>query len=315
MKLAYLGYDRTVFKTYSVLATCFTHIDSYLCDYDFGASDSDFLDLPIMAENVLIPKDVSIQTAKHKHVLKSIENEYQSFKSNIYRKEKLYKDAHASEKKIIPNHFALRDIIRLKFDTDNNKYVIEGRDKDPIQYDYVIIQNHQIVADVLYDQGHNLFSLLPMQSNVLLNLDFAIERLYEGDHLPNECLYVHNTKLKTIFDNWYICWLNDENLRVSLLISSDQYKSQDFIDFIVNRTSKVMSEVFESIRIKEIIATHITATDGFDLQNAKLNYPKYTAVFPSFAYWSQEKINYYIKNMFFAKNRKNQALFYGKESE
>lgn len=315
MKLAYIGYDRTVFKTYSVLATCFSHIDSYLVDYDFGASDSDFLDLPVMAENVYIPRDPALHTVKHKSILQNIEAEYNSFKSNIYRRENLYQEAHASERKIIQNHFDLKDIIRIHFDTDDNKYIIEGRDKDPIQYDYLIIQNHQIVADVLYDQGHNIYALLPMQANVLLNVDFSVENRYSGQHLENECLYIHNTRLRTIFDNWYICWLNGENLRVSLLIPNDRYKIPEFTDFITRRTREIVEKVFESVTIRELIATHITATDGFDLQNARLNYPKYTAVFPSFAYWSQEKINYYVNNMFLARNRGNRALFYGKDME
>lgn len=314
MKLAYIGYDRTVFKTYSVLATCFSHIDSYLVDYDFGASDSDFLDLPIVAENVYIPRDTSLHTDKHREVLKNIENEYNSFKSNIYRHENLYKEAHATEQKITQNHFDLKDIIRIKFDTDNNKYVIEGSERDSIQYDYLIVQNHQIVADLIYDQGHNIFSLLPMQANVLLNVDFSVENRNRARHLENECIYIHNTRLRTIFDNWYICWLNDENLRISLLIPNEQYKNAEFSEFIVGRTREIVEKAFESVTIKELIATHITATDGFDLQNARLNFPKYTAIFPSFAYWSQEKINYYVKNLFLAKNKNNRALFYNKDS-
>ena len=83
MKLAYLGYDKTVLKAHPVLEQYFGVIDSYLVNTDSEAGSLDLLSLPIMANNVCVPMDETLQTVQHKLVLQEIKNEYVYLKKNI----------------------------------------------------------------------------------------------------------------------------------------------------------------------------------------------------------------------------------------
>ena len=309
-----MGYDRSVAKAYTALSTCFSEIDSYLCDEHFHGSQADFLELPIIADNVYISKEAGLQTSKHRSLLKAVDAEYNFFKNNIYRKENIGRESLSAPGKLQQNQFLLKDVIRLHFDVDNNKFIIEGKEKDPIQYDYLVVQSHQLVTEMLYDHGHNLFSVLPTQGNILINLDFEIEKQHPGDHLSNECIYIQNVDLKTVFDNWYICNLSLDRLRVSTLIPGEQSKSAEFLDFITQRIRAAMAQAFETITFKELIDRRVSAIDGFDLAATKLVHPKYSCAFPSFTFWSQEKVNFYVVHQFLAKNKTNRALFYGKDA-
>lgn len=314
MKLAYLGYDKTVLKTHPVLEQYFDAIDSYLVNIDSEASSLDLLSLPILANNVCIPMDETLQTVQHKLVLREIRNEYIYLKKNVLLD---YKSTNGeflgTLKKSLKKQLNLKDIVSIKFDRRLKKHFVQTKDNEVTEYDYLIVQGHQLVTDLICDIKQNIMSCPQIQSYVVLNLEFSVQYNLHQHHLHHEFVLIDNIRLKTIFDNWYICSRSQNTLTACLLIPFSNYNLTEFLDFITNRIHNILSESFESFKVGELLSRRVSASDGFVSKSAKLKYLKSSTVFPSFDYWPQHKVNDYINNLFIIKNKKNRNLFGEKE--
>lgn len=313
MKLAYLGYDKTVLKAHPVLEQYFNVIDSYLVNTDSEAGSLDLLSLPIMANNVCIPMDETLQTIQHKLVLQEIKNEYAYLKKNIFLDYKLTDSEFLGAKKALKKQLSIKDVVSIMFDRNLNKHFIQTKGAELEEYDYIIVQAHQLVTDQFQDIKQNIISRPQIQKYSILNIEFAAQYSLNKYHLHHEFIFIDNMRLKTIFDNWYICSISQNKFTVGLYIPFSRYDSNEFLEFITNRTYDVMSKSFESFKIGELLSRSASTSDGFVSHNAKLRYPKKSSVFPSFDYWPQNKINDYIKNLFIYKNKKNRNLFAEKE--
>lgn len=313
MKLAYLGYDKTALKPLPVLEQHFSHIDFYLVNSDQVASDLDFLKLPIMAQNVCIPVDEALQTIKHKLVLHDIRNEYNALKQSLFSGFNLSADEFIGTKKSEKKQFELKDIVSIKFEKKINKHVIERQRHEPQEYNYLIIQGHQLVSDSVQSHRQNIIHRPQTQSFLILNLEFEMQYRLHKQYVHHDFIFIDNISLKTIFDNWYLCSFSQNKLSVGLYIPYAQHQSEEFLDYITGRVRALLSKSFEAFKIEELLSRKVSASDGFVVQALKLNYPKNSSVFPSFDYWPQNKINDYIKNVFVVKNKKNRNLFAEKE--
>lgn len=313
MKLAYIGYDKTLLKTNMVLAQHFDRIDSYLIQENLDANHLNFFSLPIMADNVCIPTDESLYTVQHKSVLYKIKNEFTFLKKNLFSDYKLTGDEITGTRKSEKQQFSFAEIESLFFSKKKNRYEIQTRNHGQQEYDYLIVQGHQLVTDQLQAIKQNIVSTPQIQSYLVLNLEFTVKYRLHDQHHRHDFIFIDNTNYNTIFDNWYICSYSGNRLLVSLIIPSANYKSEELTEFIAERTRGVLSNSLKAFEFGAILNRWVSCSDGFETQKLKLNFPKYSAVFPSFDYWTQNKINNYIKNIFVVKNKKNRALFSEKE--
>ncbi|MEK6627764.1 MAG: hypothetical protein AABY53_03990 [Bdellovibrionota bacterium] len=329
MKLAYLAYDKTALKALSMLEQYFSTIDIYLIEPELESSELDLLNLSVMALNVLIPHDAARQTMQHKLVLKKIKDEFAFLKKNIFFTDNSSNAVFSEEsniefdeesigiKKAKKQQFKLADISKIHFDSDINKYVIQmlghKQGQDNAEYDHLIIEGHQLTSSSVATKSKGLISKPQIQSHVVLNLQFEIQYKLHKQHLHHEFIFIENTELKTIFDNWYLCSLQHNKMCISLLIPNEQYQSEEFLKFITYRVREVLCRSFNCFDIKELVARNISAADGFVMTKLKLNHTHFSTVFPSFAYWSQNRINDYIKNIFEKKNKKNKYILAEKE--
>ena len=308
MRLAYLGYDRTSLKTNTVLEQHFDFIDHYLVNDSLEANNLNFFSLPIMANNVCIPIDESLYTVQHKSVLYKIKNEFTMLKKNLFADYRLTGDEITGTRKSTKQQFSFDEIESLYFIKKKNKYLLLRKDKEPIEYDYLIVQGHQLVTEKLQLLRQNIMSQPQMQSYLILNLEFTAKYRLQDQHLRHDFIYVDNTNYNTVFDNWYICSYSGNRLLVSLLVPSANYRTEELMEFLAARARSALCESLKAFELGPLQNRWLSCADGFVTHKLKLNNLSYACVFPSFDYWTQNKINNYIKNIFVMKNRKNRAL-------
>lgn len=313
MRLAYIGYDRTALKTNTVLEQHFDIIDNYLINDSLESNNLNFFGLPIMADNVCIPIDESLYTAQHKSVLFKIKNEFTMLKKNLFAEYRLTGDEITGTRKSTKQQFSFDEIENLFFIKKKNKYLLQRKGKEPIEYDYLIVQGHQLVTDRLQLLKQNVMSKPQRQSFLILNLEFSAKYRLHDQHLRHDFIYIDNTNYNTVFDNWYICSYSSNRLLVSLFAPSANYRSEELMEFLAARARTALSESLTAFEFGPLQNRWISCADGFVTQKLKLNNPNYASVFPSFDYWTQNKINNYIKNIFVVKNKKNRALYTEKD--
>lgn len=311
MKLAYLGYDKNVFKSYKFLAQHFQEIDTYLVNYDNDANNSDLLDLPLMTGNVYIDKNTQLYTEKHKASLAQIQSEYVQLKESIIQAEVV--ETVTPEIKLNKNYYRIKDIVTIEFEKVGHKYFIETKHQGRFEYDYIVVQDHKSISDLFETKKQIVFKGVADQAYVMLNVDFAIKAKLGKQVVAQEFIFVENPVVKSIFDNWYICKVESEKISVNFYIPYKQQHSEDLIEFLIQRARKIFDKEFITFELGEVLAKTVLATNGFNSQGIKVKNKQFSAVFPSFSYWSENRVAGFIQNVFLNKNRKNKLFFSEKE--
>lgn len=314
MKLAYLGYDKNIFKSYSFLAKYFQEIDSYLVNYDNSAQNSDLADIPLMTGNVYIGKNSLLYTEKHKSSLAQIDSEYSQLKKSIVSADAIDTGAN-SETKLNKNYYRAKDITALEFDRNSSKYFIETKHQGRFEYDYIVIQDHKSISDLFEDKKQNVFKGEADQAYVMLNLDFAIKAKLGKEVVEQEFIFVENPIVRSLFDNWYICKVDSDKIAINFYIPFKQQHSEELIEFLTQRTRKIFDKEFITFELGEVLNKSILATNGFSNQNIRIKNKNLGTVFPSFSYWSEGRVAGFIQNVFLNKNKKNKIFFSEKENQ
>lgn len=315
MKLAYIGYDKTSLKANTVLEQHFDFIDNYLINENLEANNLNFYSLPIMADNVCIPIDESLYTVRHKSVLYKIKNEFTMLKKNLFADYRLTGDEITGTRKSTKQQFGFDEIESLLFNNKKNKYLLQMKGQEPIEYDYLIVQGHQLVTDRLQQLKQNVMRKPQIQSFIILNLEFIAKYKLHDQHLRHDFIYIDNTNYNTVFDNWYICSYASNRLLVSLVVPSANYRSEELMEFLAARARTALSESLKAFEFGPLQNRWISCADGFVTQKLKLSNSATASVFPSFDYWTQNKINNYIKNTFVVKIKKNREPLIEKDLE
>jgi hypothetical protein len=314
MRLAYLGYDKNVFKSYATLASYFKQIDTYLLNYDNEINNSDIYELPIMAANVYISKENRLYTDQHKSVLRKINLEYSLLKKSISSVEKIEINDDQAKPKCDKNYFKIADIVDIVFDKKSNKYFIKTKQQANFEYDYIIVQDHKIVSELFKRKNQNLFQGESDQFYVLLNIDFSIKAQLTNEVPEQEFIFVENPQIKSIFDNWYICKISQQKISINFYIPFKQRYNEEFINFLIQRTRTIFEKTFITFKIGDFLNTSIVTTNGFAKNHISTKNKQSSFVFPSFSYWSEKRVAGFIQNVFLAKNKKNKMFFSEKEN-
>jgi hypothetical protein len=314
MRLAYLGYDKNAFKSTAYLAQYFQQIDTYLLNYDNQTNDSDICDLPIMAAHVYISKDQSLYTEQHKFVKRKISLEYNLFKKSISSIEVKELKADTEEPKGDKNYSKIIDIISLDYDRKSNQYKIVTKYQGNFEYDYLIIQDHHIISDLFKQKKQSVFKGDSDQFYAMLSLDFAIKAKLGNEVQEQEFIFVENTEIKSIFDNWYICKFSQQKISINFYIPYKQRHHEAYINFLVQRNRALFEKIFITFEMGEILNKSIIATNGFAQNHIAMINKQSSFVFPSFSYWSKERVAGFINEVFLNKNKKNKIFFSEKEN-
>lgn len=233
-------------------------------------------------------------------------------------------------KKSVKRKLSLESVSSLLYNKTINKYVLqsstefdpqfiknqvkgENGAKHTTQYDYVLIEGHRLISDVILSKEQNIISKSQQQTHVVLNLEFPLQYRLDSQHLHHEFLFIDNIQLKTIFDNWFICSLSHNKICVRLMIPFEKQNSEDFLNFLSLRTYKMLCRNFEAFEFMDLRKRWISTCDGFAIKNYQLNYTKSSSIMPSFTFWPQYKINNYTREFLGTIKKKNKSLFIERE--
>lgn len=250
------------------------------------------------------------------------EDEDSSENSNIGAAIKRQKTILASLKNSKVRNLSLNAISDLHFDKKTGLYVIQSNlnkeiNKEPekivFEYDYLIVENHQLVSQALLTKSQNVIKQLHFQSHVVLNLEFPLQYKLHKQYLYHDFIFIENMQLKTIFDNWYICSFSQDRACIRLFIPYDKHQAEDYLNFISDRVYNRICRSFEAFEFKDVQKRWISTSDGFTLKDLKLNFPRNSSIMPSFSFWPQYKINNYIKELMAFNKKRNKRLFMERE--
>lgn len=303
MRLAYLATDKSSVKTAALINKYYTSVDYYFIDSEPNSMDLEIDRLPIMAKNLCIPTEKALQTTQHQAVLKSISRNLNDFMNQIYVFKNLSIELVDTAEKTNYRTFQMSDISFIKYNKEINKYTIENSQQEIIEYDYLLVENNQIIMNAILDKQQNLFLSFTEQTKVLLSLEFKIVNHHQSPQMPTDFIYVASHELKTTEDNWYVCRLEDHKIIISFYIPIEMHNSDSYTEFIVNRVNGIFNEVSDSFKLTEFIGKKISAIDGHYAYKAKLRQSKNGALIPTFTFWSHDKINHYLNQVLKSKNK------------
>ena len=253
------------------------------------------------------------------------EDENSSENSNRGAAIKRQKTILASLKNSKVRNLSLNAISDLHFNKKTGLYVIQSNlnneiSKEPekpekivFEYDYLIVENHQLVSQALLTKSQNVIKQLHFQSHVVLNLEFPLQYKLHKQYLYHDFIFIENMQLKTIFDNWYICSFSQDKACIRLFIPYDKHQAEDYLNFISDRVYNRICRSFEAFEFKDVQKRWVSTSDGFTLKDLKLNFPRNSSIMPSFSFWPQYKINNYIKELMAFNKKKNKRLFMERE--
>ncbi|MEQ1721997.1 MAG: hypothetical protein ABL930_02395, partial [Pseudobdellovibrio sp.] len=90
--------------------------------------------------------------------------------------------------------------------------------------------------------------------------------------------------------------------------------NEAYIDFLVQRNRDLFEKSFITFKMGEILNKSIIATNGFGKNHIATRNKQSSFVFPSFSYWSKERVAGFIQDVFLNKNKKNKMFFSEKEN-
>lgn len=309
MKLAYIAFNKTAEKSHHILGQYFDTIDTYLINEIDELCDFDLLNLPIMTHHVLVPSQIGLQTNCHKNVLQQLKNEIYYLRKNLFLGHGFNSEVLAGVSNSSKKFFKFSDIKEITFDKALNKHRINFEGEDHKEYDYLIIESNEITTSNLNQLKQNIMTKAAEQSHIILNLEYEIKYKVQKQHFHHEFLLIDNPNLKSIFDNWYFCNMYHNKISCSIFIPYEKYTSDDYIQFISERTRSILNRSLTAFELGDLMKHNFSASDGFVQKQPKLKFTKNSALFPTFTYWSQNKVNDYVHNIFIIKNKKNKNLF------
>lgn len=310
MKLAYIAFNKTAEKSHHILGQYFDTIDTYTINENNDLYDFDLLNLPIMTHHVLVPSQIELQTNCHKTVLQRLKNEIYYLRKNLFMGYSFNSEVLAGITNSSKKFYKLSDIKEIVFDKSLNKHRINFVDNEVHkEYDYLIVESNEITTSNLSQLKQNIMTKPAEQSHIILNLEYEIKYKVQKQHFHHEFVLIDNPNMKSIFDNWFFCNMYHNKISCSIFIPYEKYTSEEYLKFITERTHSVLSRSLTAFEFGNVMKHNFSASDGFVQKQPKLKFSKNSALFPTFTYWSQNKVNDYVHNIFIMKNKKNKNLF------
>lgn len=297
MKAAYLAYDRNSLVGLSVLSNYFEQVDFYLVDKDRQPESVSFGDLSILTEHVMIPSEEGLRTLAHMKILKSMQDELRFYRQQLsvdFRKSPaIYTEVQKTCRTEITSLNSIKDIV---FSPKTNEVYIEKENMGVTAYQYLFVEDHQIVAENFGGFSKNIFKTAPENSHVWFSAEFVYEmQKPRNGHLGRkEFILVKDRQNKSVLDNWYFIRTSENKIVVHQWVPFNQFKNSDFQKFIIERIEKFLKEKLELVHLTQLNHFYVNSTSGFVNQNSKLKHTKISNVLPSFHFWPREMINRYL---------------------
>ncbi|MBC7419312.1 MAG: hypothetical protein H7328_01170 [Bdellovibrio sp.] len=299
MKLAYLAYDLNSLKAHAALSRRFSEIEYFLLEPERIILPTYFEELPVLVDHLAIPADKAVQTSAQLKTLKKIKAQYDEFKNEIFGASKAKTnqnfEASSDAKQKISLFGELQDVF---FNSKKQKVYLEKSNSGTSEFDFIIVENHQLVSLAAKKLKNNIFSQSTKNSHVWFSTEFnySLKNPRDGFLGKHSFILVFDSANESILDNWYFCHFESDRLLVQQWVPYHQYQNSDYNRFIIERTRQRLATRVDFIHLGNLTQADVNSTSGFFQTNAALTNHRLTALVPSFSFWSPLQIENQISN-------------------
>ncbi len=297
MKAAYLAYDKTSLAGLPTLSNYFEQIDVYLVDDSRPAQMIDFNLIPVLSENLLIPAEDGLQTTAHQAVIKGIQKELFFYKSELHKEYRKSSATFTQIQKSCKTEMNLVSTIKdVVFNAKTNEVYIEKAKSGITAYNYLFVEDHQVVTESFGAFTKNIFKKTPQNSHVWFSAEFKYELKKPREKTLDErqFILIKDRLNKSVLDNWYLVRTEEDRITVQQWVPFNQFRNSDFQKFIIERVEKLLREKLDIVQLTQFNGFNVNATPGHALGQPILKNSKISSLIPSFNFWSQETVNRFL---------------------
>lgn len=297
MKAAYLAYDRNALVGLPVLSNYFEQVDFYLVDSQRQPETTEFSEVSILTDHLMIPSEENLRTSAQNKVLKSMHGEFNFYRDQLAIEAKknpaTYTEVQKNCRTEVNSLNLIKDIV---FNSKANEIYVEKEKMGVTSYQYLFVEEHHIMAESFSGYAKNVFKTSPENSHIWFatEFDFEMKKPRNGDLGRKEFFLVRDRQNKTILDNWYFVRTSGNKITIYQWVPYNQHKNSDFQKFIIERVEKLVKDKLELIQLNKFNKLYVDSTTGFVTQEAVMRHAKISAGLPSFRFWSRDMINRYL---------------------
>ncbi len=296
MRLAYIGYDLNSLKAQAALGRHFSDVTFFLVEQNRPVIPVAFENIALLVDGVTVPSENEFRTMKHKSVFKKIKAQYEQFETELFGGVKAFMQPLTSPK----SNFKIEsfsDVGDLFFDAKKSKVHLERKSQGTDEFDFLMIENHQMISDTLMHFKNSPLSGKTTHSHAWFSVQFSYELKSprNGTIDSLQLMLINNSKNESLIDNWYFCHLDQGSITIQQWVPFSQYAHLDYQKFMIARTKEVVEKKLDFIHLLELKDQYVDSTSGFSQSEAGLKNARLSAMAPSFAFWSAEKIESYVR--------------------
>lgn len=306
MKIAYIGYDPSAYLAQQELAKLTDHVHFFLIHPDKDNHFKTFLETDIFTNHVMIPALAEKRTEEQKRQFELIKKNYYTLyswicgskpveKSNVLKNEILNQPA----KKGLPNNFPTTnasEIVDIKVDERQKKCFIEVKKKGLEEYDLVLVEDHNLVAQFFLEKNIKYFHKLSNQKSTWVGFQFKIDFITPKVPLPQpfEFLMVQQSSVDSVMDNFYLIKINSVDFTIWQWLPTHQLDNPQFDKFIIERTRSAVSAKLSYLVFMEQEPIKIKTTVSCE-GHLKNYLDDLLFSVPNFSFWQSEQVEDYLK--------------------
>lgn len=297
MKAAYLAYDRNSLVGLSVLSNYFEQVDFYLVDSNRQPEATEFSEVSIMTDHLMVPSEEGLRTPAHVKILKSVHGEFNFYKKQLEVEVKKNPVTYTEVQKNCRTEMNSLTLIKdIAFNPKTNEVYVEKEKMGITPYQYLFIEEHHILAESFAGYSKNIFKTQPENSHIWFatEFDYEMKKPRTGDLGRREFFLIKDHQNKTILDNWYFVRTLGSKITIHQWVPFNQFKNSDFQKFIIERVEKLIKERLELVQLTRFSQFYVNSTAGFATQEASLKHAKISTCLPAFHFWSRDMINRYL---------------------
>ena len=290
MKCAYFAFDKLALNTKNKLSENYSHIDYYLMKDEDPVCSESVDELEIMVSHLCISQNESLQTEFQKKYLRNISGIINTYKSNIYvsKPSKIQQEVgqELQSNPAIMNVQLVDELLFIKWDRNLNKYCVENKQRQLVEYDFIIIENNQFLMSAIIDKQENLFFSFTEQTQYILNLEFQAVWKHVDINLEKTFILICDEDVNSIADNCFVLKISGNKINCLVQLPMPGIKNEDFLDFIRNKIETILHRKLFILKSLNFISAHSRPTDGFYKFKAQLRNSRFGALVPSYFLWN-----------------------------
>lgn len=303
MRIAYLGFDQSSFKTFTYLSAGGNDVVYFLKQKNQNHHFSNFDKTDIYSNKLMIPFDIRQRTNAHKHEFSDLEENYNILKQKISTNIKTEKALTiTSDKKV--NALDLSDVIDIQHDANQKKIVIELEKSGAEIFDILLTEAHPLVTAFFETRKIQIFKARPAVENTWTAVNFEYEFLKPilATFKKAPFFTVLDPSRASIIDNWLYCNFLNNNLQIWSFQPTNQLHNPEFQDFYIDRLRLAVAKVFPFLHLNSFVSSQFSSIVPFQfIPSLKMNLG---LTVPNFDYWSEVQIAEFFQKYMLKINKK-----------